>query len=189
MIVHADNSELESMDGESLAPSQEMESYSDGKVKLILDYFSFLKSMHVFFSDSAQYAFLAPPCRVQSAPVNACTPRGKKRMLRYPENQEEFDRNVEIMKGFFDEYLMKLSVEDIAYLGKELLGCEYGKLLFEISITVGTICVHKLVSGLFDRWIRKTGWKADLHQVKCILKEMGNISMCHSLDCYIRELS
>ena len=149
----------------------------------------------MYSSDStlgAQYAFLTPPCRVQSAPVNACIPRGetrKTRMLRYPDNQEEFDRNVVVMKGFFDKYLVMLSEQDIACLGKELLGCEYGKLLFEINITVGTICVHKLVSGLFDRWIRKEGWKADLHQVKCILKEMGNISMCDSLNCYIKEQS
>ena len=146
--------------------------------------------VHVFFSDSAlgaQYAFLAPPCRVQSAPVNACTPKGETRMLRCPATREEFNRNLMVMRGFFVEYLVMLSEQDIACLGKKLLGCKYDELLFEINITDGKICVHKLVSGLFDKWIRKEGWKADLHQVKCILKEMGNISMCDSLDCYITE--
>ena len=108
-------------------------------------------------------------------------------MLPMPSTQAECDRNHEIMKEFFNTYLVELPEEDFAFLGMKLLDCEYDKLLSNTNIMKGTITVRNLVPGLFKSWIRRTGRKADLHQVKCILKEIKNIDMCDRLDYYIKK--
>ena len=112
-----------------------------------------------------------------------------KRILKSPSTQAEFDQNKKIMKGFFDTYLVALSPEDVANFGAKLIGCDYGKLIFDSQITMGKICHYKVVSDLFDNWIRRKGWKADLHEIQCILMEMGNTLMCDNMTFYIREKS
>ena len=176
-------------------PSQETEGYSDGEEG---DYFSFslnkFKSVHVFssLSGSADLCVYPPPplCRTKSAPVNAATSETCPRMLRAPSTEEQFEQNEEVMRRFFDKNLVKLSEEDVAHLGMKLLDCiEYRELRSETKLSRGINCIPTLVSGMFRRWTRKKGWDADLYQVKCILKEMGNNCMCHSLDAYIKEQS
>ncbi|KAL5516925.1 hypothetical protein EMCRGX_G002376 [Ephydatia muelleri] len=96
----------------SCTPSQEMEGYSDAPSRR---------------------------CRTQSAPINEYTSGGVTRMLPMPSTQAECDRNHEIMKEFFDTYLVELPEEDFAFLGMKLLDCEYDKLLSITNIMKGTI--------------------------------------------------
>eukprot|EP00731_Ephydatia_muelleri_P002152 Em0001g2152a len=109
----------------SCTPSQEMEGYSDAPSRR---------------------------CRTQSAPINEYTSGGVTRMLPMPSTQAECDRNHEIMKEFFDTYLVELPEEDFAFLGMKLLDCEYDKLLsnyqhherYHYCTQLGTRLVQKL---------------------------------------------
>ena len=132
---------------------------------------------------------MPPPRQLSLTASNEAKPTREMRMLKVPLTPAEFDHNKQIMKGFFDEHLVHLLPEDIANLGRKLIDCEYVKLLSDSSITLGRICPQKLISDLFDRWIRKMGWDADLCQIRCILVEMGNKLMCDNMDFYIRRRS